>query len=378
MTAATFGNIKQRIIATRHVNMEVELKNVEKQAGGQPCIHPTSLKLKSGMFNVLLGKTLAGKTTLLRLMAGLEKPTAGEIWFDRKNVTAVSVQRRNIAMVYQQFINYPNWRVYDNIASPLRAAHGARYSNTQLRQRIHDVCELLKLTPWLQRYPHELSGGQQQRVALARALVKQAGLILLDEPLANLDYKLREELREELPGLFADSGTTVVYATTEPTEALLLGGYTAALHEGNVSQYGTTHEVFKNPANQISASTFSDPPLNCANLEKKAGRFWIDQDLHWPVYSEYQQLADGPYQLGFRPHQLSLKATSPDSIRLDCRITISEINGSESLLHFTVNDYQWVSQLHGIHKLQPGTIAQLYLNPQQCFLFDSSGNKVIG
>ena len=145
-------------------------------------------------------------------------------------------------MVYQQFINYPNWRVRDNIASPLKIA---RLPRAEIRRRVDEVCELLRLGALLNRYPHELSGGQQQRIALARALVKRARLILLDEPLANLDYKLREELREELPGLFAASGATVVYATTEPTEALLLGGYTATVHEGKVCQYGETGAVFK-------------------------------------------------------------------------------------------------------------------------------------
>ena len=357
--------------------MEVELKNVQKHGVTETWLHPTSLKLKPGVFNVLLGKTLAGKTTFLRLLAGLEKPTSGEIWFDRKNVTTLPVQRRNIAMVYQQFINYPNWRVYDNIASPLTVAHRrARLSRSEIKRRVGEVCELLKLTRLLQRYPHELSGGQQQRIALARALVKQARLILLDEPLVNLDYKLREELREQLPELFAHSGATVVYATTEPTEALLLGGYTATLHQGNVCQYGPTGEIFKNPANQISALTFSDPPLNCASIEKKQDRFWIDRDISWPLHANCRHLADGPYLLGFRPHQLSLQATGANSVRLNGRIDISEINGSESLLHFSVNQYQWVSQLHGVHKLEPGTDAQFYFNPQQCFLFDPAGNKV--
>ena len=354
--------------------MDIELKNVSLQVAGETHIHPTSLRLKSGRFNVLLGKTLSGKTTLLRLMAGLEKPTAGTIWFDDNNVTAVTVQQRNIAMVYQQFINYPSWKVYDNIASPLKIAG---YSSVQIKQRVGEVCELLKLTPLLQRYPSELSGGQQQRIALARALVKRAGLILLDEPLANLDYKLREELREELPGLFADSGTTVVYATTEPTEALLLGGYSVALHEGKVSQYGVTHRVFQEPANLISAVTFSDPPLNCADVEKKDHRFWVEPDIHWAVPTKYQHLADGRYLLGFRPYQLSLNATTPECICLNCRIDISEINGSESLLHFTVNRYQWVAQLHGVHQLAPTTSTRFYLNPQHCFLFDGVEHQVI-
>ena len=207
--------------------MTIELKNVVKRVGAEIHIHETNVALESDGFNILLGTTLAGKTSLMQLMAGLERPTSGEIWLDGRNVTGVSVQKRNVSMVHQQFINYPNFSVFDNIASPLRVA---RLPRAEIKRRVGKVAEILRLSGMLDRKPHELSGGQQQRTALARALVKDADLILLDEPLANLDYKLREELRDELPQLFKDRGCTVVYATTEPTEALLLGGHTATMH----------------------------------------------------------------------------------------------------------------------------------------------------
>src|ERR1700754_273637 len=193
--------------------MPLELKNVTKRVGAEVYIHETNLVIEEGTFNVLLGSTLAGKTTLMRLMAGIQAPTSGSILNDGKDVTGVPVQKRNVAMVYQQFINYPNFSVYENIASPLRVAGAAK---DEIERRVHKTADLLQLTPMLQRKPNELSGGQQQRTALARALVKDADLILLDEPLANLDYKLREELREELPKLFAGRDRIVVYATTEP------------------------------------------------------------------------------------------------------------------------------------------------------------------
>jgi glycerol transport system ATP-binding protein len=169
------------------------LKKVVRRVGGRTHIHETSLELQGGGFNVLLGTTLAGKTTLLQLMAGLIAPSAGEIWFDGRNVTGVPVQKRNVAMVFQQFINYPNLSVFENIASPLRVA---RLAEPVIAERVHRIAGLLQLTPFLRRRPGELSGGQQQRTALARALVKDADLVLLDEPLANLDYKLREGLRD--------------------------------------------------------------------------------------------------------------------------------------------------------------------------------------
>ena len=181
--------------------MTLELKKIQLRVGADTHIYETDLTLEEGRFNILLGTTLAGKTSLMRLMAGLEKPTAGQVYFNGKDVTGVPVQKRSVAFVYQQFINYPNFSVYDNIASPLRVQGKSR---TEIEAAVMPVADMLKLTPMLKRQPAELSGGQQQRTALARALVKRAELVLLDEPLANLDYKLREELREELPPLFAD------------------------------------------------------------------------------------------------------------------------------------------------------------------------------
>lgn len=220
---------------------------------------------------MLLGTTLSGKTTLLRLMAGLEKPTTGEVWFDGSNVTGTPVQKRSVSMVYQQFINYPNFNVFDNIASPLKVAG---VSKDEMRTRVQDIAALLKLDNYLKRSPAELSGGQQQRIAIARALVKNSRLVLLDEPLANLDYKLREELREEMPKLFEGSGATVVYTTTEPMEALMLGGHTATLKEGRVTQYLPTIDGYRQPANLDSAAVMSDPPVNTAQVYKSGDRIF--------------------------------------------------------------------------------------------------------
>jgi glycerol transport system ATP-binding protein len=205
------------------------LDAVSLSAGSEPVLHPVTLELPPGLPNVLLGPTGAGKTTLLRLMAGLDRPSAGRVLVHERDVTGLAVRRRSVAMVYQQFINYPTLSVFENIASPLRVA---RLPRVEIESRVREVARLLRLEPYLARKPLELSGGQQQRTAIARALVKRAALVLMDEPLANLDYKLREELREELPKLFAESGAVFVYATTEPAEALLLGGRVAALSEG--------------------------------------------------------------------------------------------------------------------------------------------------
>ncbi len=173
--------------------MTLELRNVSTQVGGETHLSDISLTLASGTLTILLGPTLSGKTSLMRLMAGLDKPTTGQVLVDGVDVAGVPVQKRSVAMVYQQFINYSNLTVYENIASPMRVA-GLR--GKELDAAVRRAAEMMHLTPLLDRKPPELSGGQQQRTALARAIIKGADLVLLDEPLANLDYKLREELRE--------------------------------------------------------------------------------------------------------------------------------------------------------------------------------------
>jgi glycerol transport system ATP-binding protein len=353
--------------------MSIELKSVAKRVGNETHIHETDLTLNEGGFNILLGTTLAGKTTLMQIMAGLERPTEGRVFFDGKDVTGVSVQKRNVSMVYQQFINYPAMTVYENIASPLRVG---RVPAPQIRDRVHRIAEILKLTPMLDRRPSQLSGGQQQRTALARALVKDADLVLLDEPLANLDYKLREELREELPRLFADRHCIVVYATTEPTEALLLGGHTATLHEGRVTQFGETATVYRQPTNLRTAQVFSDPPINTAPLRKDRGQFILTGDVRWPVEGRYAALPDGSYTLGIRPHHITPAAPAQNAAEIDGRVLISEISGSETTVHFEVDEGTWVSLSHGVHPFRVGERARLFIDTAKCFLFDREDRLV--
>jgi glycerol transport system ATP-binding protein len=351
----------------------LELRNVVKRVGAQTHIHETSVCLANEGFNILLGTTLAGKTTLMELMAGLNRPTAGEIWFDGRNVTAVPVRKRNVSMVYQQFINYPNLSVYDNIASPLRIA---RMKRAHIKERVHRMAELLRLTPMLGRRPIELSGGQQQRTALARALVKDADLVLLDEPLANLDFKLREELRDELPRLFAGRRCTVVFATSDPTEALLLGGHIATLHEGRVTQFGPTRDVYRKPANLRTAQVFSDPALNTAPVIKQGTRLVLSDSVHWQSSSAVRALPDGPYTLGVRPHHVSPVPIAAGGVALQGRVRITELSGSESVIHFDHGPLAWMSQSHGVHDLGVGLTSTFHLDVARCMYFGADGSLV--
>ncbi len=349
--------------------MSLELKNVTKRVGAQTYIYETNLKLEDGSLNVLLGATLAGKTTLMQLMAGLEKPTSGEIWFRGQNVTGVPVQKRNVSMVYQQFINYPNYSVRDNIAAPLRVA---RMSEAEIEQRVKKAADLLRLTPMLDRKPSQLSGGQQQRTAIARAIVKDSDVILFDEPLANLDYKLREELRDELPKLFAERNCIVVYATTEPAEALLFGGNTATLHEGRVTQFGPTSQGYRRPRDLISAQVFSDPPIN-THTAVKAGRLLkLEDGPQWTLVKE-PAIADGPYTIAVRPHHVTPRSPGDGAGIIEGRVLITELSGSESVIHFGLGGKTWVSQSHGITPVEVGAPTRLYVDTTQILYYAPNG-----
>ena len=354
--------------------MSLALKGIVKRVGAETHIHPTTLELSSEGFNILLGTTLAGKTTLMQLMAGLERPTEGEVWFDGRDVTGVAVQKRNVSMVYQQFINYPNMSVFENIASPLKVAGMAKAA---ISERVEGIADLLRLTPYLGRRPSELSGGQQQRTALARALVKDADLVLLDEPLANLDFKLREELRNELPRLFADRGCTVVYATTEPTEALLLGGHTATLHEGRVTQFGPTSEIYRAPADLVSAQVFADPPINSAPVRKTGDTVRLSENVSWTAGPRLAGVPDGTYTVAIRPHHVTPTPPHDGALAIEGRVIVTELSGSESVVHFDLDGRTWVSQAHGIHAFEIGETARLYVDISRCLYFDSA-DRLIG
>jgi len=355
--------------------MTLELRNVTKRVGAETHIYETNLVFEEGTFNILLGPTLAGKTSLMQLMAGLERPTSGEIMFGGKNVTGVPVQKRNVAMVYQQFINYPNFNVYENIASPLRVAG---MTAREIESRVKSTAEMLRLVPMLQRRPGELSGGQQQRTAIARALAKDSDLILLDEPLANLDYKLREELRDELPKLFSGRHCIVVYATTEPTEALLFGGSTATLHDGRITQFGPTAQIYRRPSDLITARVFSDPPINTAAVIKQGDQILIGDRIRLPAGKAGVTIPDGAYTIGIRPHHITPLALGAGAGVVDGRVLVAELSGSESVLHFELDGRTWVSQSHGIHPFPVGSTAKLYIDVDRTFFFGADNSLIAG
>jgi glycerol transport system ATP-binding protein len=348
--------------------VQLSLEGISKKVGRETWLHAMSLAPQPGAVTVLLGATQAGKTSLMRIMAGLDAPTAGAVRVDGVDVVGKPVRERNVAMVYQQFINYPSMTVHGNIASPLKLR-----GESGIDARVRQLAGKLHIEMFLDRYPAELSGGQQQRVALARALAKAAPLMLLDEPLVNLDYKLREELREELGALFAAGDSTVIYATTEPGEALLLGGYTAVLDAGELLQYGPTAEVFHRPQSLRVARAFSDPPMNLVAASAVAGGVQLQGG---PVLA----LADmppasavaGALTVGMRANALHLQPQPGDVVLLG-RVELAEISGSDTFVHVATPVGELVAQLTGVHAFELGEPLPLHLSPAQAYLFDAKG-----
>jgi glycerol transport system ATP-binding protein len=349
--------------------MELMLERIEQRVGAVPHLYPLDLTLVPRAVTVLLGATQAGKTTLMRVMAGLDVPAKGRVLADGIDVTGKPVRERNVAMVYQQFINYPSMTVADNIASPLKLRR-----EKNIGARVAELAAKLHIEPFLKRLPAELSGGQQQRVALARALAKNAPLMLLDEPLVNLDYKLREELRDELSQLFASGQSTVVYATTEPTEALLLGGYTAVMDAGELLQYGPTAEVFHRPLSIRVARAFSDPPMNLIEGRAAASGVSLAGGLSLPLTLPAGH-TDG-LTLGVRAGALRVQQR-PGDLALPGRVELAEISGSDTFVHVHTALGELVAQLTGVHVFALGAAITLYLDPAHAYVFGADGQLLV-
>jgi glycerol transport system ATP-binding protein len=354
-------------------SMELRLDQIEQRMGASPLLYPLDLTLVPRAVTVLLGATQAGKTTLMRVMAGLDAPFKGRVFADGVDVTGLPVRERNVAMVYQQFINYPSMTVAANIASPLKLRH-----EKNIDARVAELAAKLHIEPFLQRLPAELSGGQQQRVALARALAKNAPLMLLDEPLVNLDYKLREGLRDELSQLFASGQSTVVYATTEPTEALLLGGYTAVMDAGELLQYGPTADVFHRPKSIRVARAFSDPPMNLVAGNAAASGVTLAGGAHLAIASPGIDLEtrSATVTVGVRAGSLRVRGRAGD-LALPGQVELAEISGSDTFVHAHTAVGELVAQLTGVHVFSLGENVTLYLDPRQAYVFGTDGNLLV-
>ncbi len=325
-----------------------------------------SCTLERGRFYVVVGPTLSGKTSLLHTFAGLDAPDTGRITLDGTDLATVPVWSRSVSMVYQQFINYPHLSVFENIAFPLRRR---RLAQAEIERRVRAIAETVGLTSWLARLPGALSGGQQQRVALARSLVKGSDLLLLDEPLVNLDYKLREQLREEFLNIFAAQGRSiVVYTTADPNEALLFDAEVLVMHEGRLLQVGSAQDVYARPATTTVARIFSDPPMNLLPGSLIDGGLQLADQVRLPRPPHFNSLAPGPYVFGIHPGDLALDASG-----IAAEVELAEISGSETYLHARHAHMRLVAHLSGVHGHALGELVRVGLDGAKLFAFTPDG-----
>jgi glycerol transport system ATP-binding protein len=352
--------------------LELILDNICLRQGGETWLDAVSLEAGSGM-TVLIGPSAAGKTTLMRVVAGLAPPDSGRVLVNGVEVTSISVRRRSVAFVYQQFINYPALSVYDNIASPLRLA--GEFSKTEIDRRVREVAERMGIEKLLRRRPAELSGGQQQRTAIARALARPVDVLLLDEPLANLDYKLREQLRADLKAMFRDSGRVVLYSTAEPAEALTFAAPTVVMGAGRILRVGEPAELYDHPPTLAVAATLSDPPLNLLPGTTQDGRIsCLGTSFRVPgAHGSGEQVT-----LGVRPHQVTIGRTGPDDLEFAAEIRLAEVTGSATFLHLLLADRRHlVAELPGTQLFTPGEPTVAFVNPANVFVFDAGTGQLL-
>ncbi|MET9239899.1 ABC transporter ATP-binding protein [Nonomuraea sp. NPDC051941] len=358
--------------AERTGTVTLILDGVFVRQRGETWLDDVRLELSNGM-TTLVGPMTAGKTTLMRVAAGLLPPDSGRVVVDGKDVTAISVRKRSVAFVYQQFINYPSLTVHENIASPLRL--DPKFRGAGIDRRVREVAELMGIAGLLDRRPAELSGGQQQRTAIARALARPVDLLLLDEPLANLDFKLREQLRADLKTMFADSPGVVLYSTADPNEALTFAAPTVVLGEGRIQHVGDVAEMYAHPPTLAVAATLSDPPLNLLPGVVRDGRIEV---LGTSFPAPRAHASGREVMLGIRPHQVSIERAGPGALELPAEIRLAEVTGSATFVHLLLQgSVHLVAHLTGTRLFTPGESAVAYVDPAHVFVFDEDGGRLL-
>jgi glycerol transport system ATP-binding protein len=359
--------------------MGITVEKIRKSFGRNVVLDELSLDVPSESFTSILAPTGSGKTTLLRIMAGIEKPDIGRVLYDGVDVTNVPVQKRKVSMVYQEFINYPSMTAYENIASPLRVSR-EHLAAKEIDRRVKEIAGLLKISDVLGHLPEELSGGEKQRTAIARALIKGSEFIFLDEPLANLDYKLREELRGELKTVFR--GTTIVYATPEPIDALSMSTHVGFLLDGKIAQFGKVHEVYSRPMNAEVGRYFNEPHTNMLEgrlvRRGKSASLKLSEELEIKVDPFLKYMKENEYIVGIRPQDLSTVQDRVHMVPFEATVDFTEIVGSFTTLHLVHRDTNL-----GIVIYQPekshrrGDTIKVYLDPQSIYIYDKKSKKLI-
>ena len=337
---------------------DIKIKNVAKMFGAYQALHEINLDISDQEFMVLLGASGCGKTTLLRIIAGLETPTTGEVWINDKRVDHLPPRERGIAMVFQNYAVFPHLTVFENIAFGLRMA---KMPNDRVKVRVEKTAELMHIEQLLKRYSGELSGGQRQRVAVARALAMEPDVILMDEPLSNLDALLRLEMRAELKGVLAESKTTAIYVTHDQVEAMSLADRISVMHQGKIIQAASPIEVYRNPAAHFVASFIGNPPMNFLPA-KPAGKG------KWSVAGE---VFDGPntdhqaLEFAVRPEDLQ-----PAKTGLSAVAKVVEPLGAHLLVTCGIEGTQFRAVLDSDLTVKVGETLTLAPQPDRIRWFD--------
>ena len=347
--------------------MNLVAENLLYKPDDQFHLNEVSFNFKKGNIYTILGRTLSGKTTLLKTIAGLLTPDSGSIHFEDKDFLKIPVWERNIAMVYQQFINYPHLNVFDNVAFPLKQR---KVDNQEIKDVVLKSLKSVGLEGYENRKIQELSGGQQQRVSLARSLVKNAKILLLDEPLVNLDYKLREQLREEFKSIFSQGlsdESIVIFSTTDPREAMELNGEVTVIDEGKVLQVGPAKEIFENPKTLKVAEISNDPPMNIlkANVDSNKIKF---EGIEVELPGHLSNLKGNNFNLGIRASDIELSEGG-----FEFEVELAEISGSETLLHLTRGDTKIITSIEEVMNFNIKDKIKINFNTNKVYAFDESG-----
>lgn len=345
----------------------LELHNVSRRVLGETHLADVTLRFARATFNTLLGPAGAGKTSLLRIMAGLDPPSGGSVWFDGVEVTGQPVRRRSAAMVYSETTNYPHFTVRRNLAAPMKLQGATR---SDVLADVERIAAKLKLVDVLDRSVRDLSLSDQQRVALARVLARKPGLVLLDEPFAILDAQSREALLRELPDMFEDLNAVVIYATADPAEAITLGDEVAIVNEGRIVQVGEPGAVYAAPRDLVSARVSSDPPLNVLRV---VSRDWKTSPADYDVAPQCRLplLADGAWTFAFRPHELKLGPGGARALSFTLSVLATEVRGAETLVHLAFGAEHWTMLAPGVVALAPDVMIDAHVEPEHALVFDA-------
>jgi len=350
---------------------EVILKSITKVFKTVTAVDDVSFEITDGEFFVLLGPTGAGKTTTLRLIAGLEKLDSGSILFDGEAIDDLTPASRNVAMVFQQYSLYPNMTVYDNLAFPLRSPVN-KLSEDDIKRRVTEACEILRITHLIERKTAHLSGGEMQRVSIGRAIVRDPRLFLMDEPPSNLDAKLREALRVELEHIQKTQGSTTLFVTHDQVEALTMADRIGVLLEGKLVQIGDPNEIYDRPANIFVAQLVGAPRINLMNAERDNGLLQIEDSLiRLPLEGQASDIPKS-CQLGVRPEDIH----PTDSGQFSGEILLTEPLGVETVLHIQSGKRTLLSTTSGMTHWRMGDTVRFDIVQERLHFFDEEGGRI--